>query len=45
MLGKRGGEVLHAERPVQADLEHADLLALRRQVVDGLVGGLGSPSP
>ncbi len=37
--GQRGDEVLDRERPVQADLEHADLLAARDEVLDGFLGG------
>ena len=39
---QRGEEVLDGERPVQAHLQQADLLALRDQVLDRLVGGLGA---
>ena len=40
--GQRREEVLDGEGPVQADLEHADLLAARGQVLDRLLGGLGA---
>ena len=35
-----GEEVLGRERAVQVHVDHADLFALRGQVVDGLLGGL-----
>ena len=38
----RATKSLEREGPVEADLEHADLLALGDQVLDGLVRGLGA---
>ena len=40
--GEGGREVLHRERPDEPDLEDADLLALRHEVVDRLVRDLGA---
>ncbi len=37
VLGSASQEMFQRERPHQADLQHADLLALRGEVVDGLV--------
>ena len=43
LAGRRHGgeEVLGRERAVQMHIDHADLFALRHQVIDGLLGGLG----
>ena len=38
-LGNGGQQVLHRERTIEVDGNHTDLLALSRQVVDGLAGG------
>ena len=47
-LANGGGEGLHkrlhAERAIQADFEHADLLTVRIEVVDGLVRDLRAGS-
>ena len=41
-LRERGDERRNVERPVEPDLQDADLLALRGEMVDGLVGRFGA---
>ncbi len=42
VAGRASRKCFDGEGPVQADLEHADLLAARDQVLDGLVGRFGA---